>query len=666
MSWALVCKVFKKRTFDLISHKSGLIFILFLLTILIATLFLFSEVLVLWFTEKYGCVFNAYKDNILGCSYEKRLCSGLPIDVVYTWVNGSDPILEFQLITEEISQNRFRDNDELLYSLRSLEQNAPWVRHVYIVTNGQIPSWLNLENPKLTLITHKKIFPNQSHLPTFSSPAIEAHLHRIPGLSDKFIYLNDDIFFGQPVWPDDFITLAGEYKVYLSYPVPDCRDGCPGTWIKDGYCDKSCNNSECEWDGGDCDPMLIEARNNKSMRTYFGNDVVNYPWVDHTRNKFCEPGCANNWIADRKLLNAESKKTSNLIVYNHYKYGFLPWEKQNLFKKLSTINPYEMGWRSRKLLNAYTDSVRYVNRLYNKVYGFFTRKLPIHGAHLLDKSIISDLQSKFPEEWTQTSSHNIRSSDDMQLSFSYFYFLMSETKPFELEEVFKEMDVDKSGVLSDRELRILATKLFKLPLSLKNLEYLENVFIDCQNKSSVGSGEYLPIKSEKYFNSNVPQVTLNLIKNCTEFTDLIVTAFGNKSRYSYKVIPDADDYFIFKMFGSNATVTLKQLDEIRQNPKKFICLNDDSDERDEPQFDNLRVLRRDFYESLFPKPSNFELKDGLRNKFLYYEDYESNQLKLKFTKICFIIFLVLLCSCFIVFRFCFKKSRLKSLNVKTY
>lgn len=46
-----------------------------------------------------------------------------------------------------------------------------------------------------------------------------------------------------------FIT---SLQVYLTWPVPNCAEGCPGSWIKDGYCDKACNNSACDWDGGDC------------------------------------------------------------------------------------------------------------------------------------------------------------------------------------------------------------------------------------------------------------------------------------------------------------------------------------------------------------------------------------------------------------------------------
>lgn len=142
---------------------------------------------------------------------------------------------------EDVSASRFEDNEELRYSLRSVERHAPWVRHIFIVTNGQIPSWLNLDSPRVTVITHQvsaalfdhiypimfvcccfflkksfdfqDIFQNQSHLPTFSSPAIETHIHRIPGLSQKFVYLNDDVMFGKDVWPDDFFTHSKGQKV---------------------------------------------------------------------------------------------------------------------------------------------------------------------------------------------------------------------------------------------------------------------------------------------------------------------------------------------------------------------------------------------------------------------------------------------------------------------
>lgn len=56
---------------------------------------------------------------------------------------------------EDVSASRFEDNEELRYSLRSIERHAPWVRNIFIVTNGQIPSWLNLDNPRVTIVTHQ-------------------------------------------------------------------------------------------------------------------------------------------------------------------------------------------------------------------------------------------------------------------------------------------------------------------------------------------------------------------------------------------------------------------------------------------------------------------------------------------------------------------------------
>lgn len=121
---------------------------------------------------------------------------------------------------EDLSgMNRYRDNDELRYSFRSLFKYAPWLRRVWLVTNGQVPSWLNLSHPRITVVTHADIFPDPSHLPVFSSPAIEVHLHRIPGISRRFIYFNDDVMLGAPITPDDFVTQAKGQKMYLSWEV---------------------------------------------------------------------------------------------------------------------------------------------------------------------------------------------------------------------------------------------------------------------------------------------------------------------------------------------------------------------------------------------------------------------------------------------------------------
>merc|ERR1712013_74317 len=139
------------------------------------------------------------------------------VDVVITWVNGSDISFTEDLVkyyrifqaarsgrsegasSKEIDPKRFLDSEELRFCLRSLEKFAPWVRMVYIVTNGQVPHWLDSDHPQIKVVSHNRIFRSPDHLPPFSSPAIESNLHNIPGLSEFFIYLNDDIVFGLPI-----------------------------------------------------------------------------------------------------------------------------------------------------------------------------------------------------------------------------------------------------------------------------------------------------------------------------------------------------------------------------------------------------------------------------------------------------------------------------------
>lgn len=146
-----------------------------------------------------------------------------PIDLVYLWVDGND--LAWRAKKREysgevvdaavVNEARFRDNDELKYSLRSVEKFAPWVNRVFIVTDNQCPSWLDTSNPKVQIIDHSQIFPADA-LPIFNSTAIECVLHRIPGLSEHFIFANDDMLLSAPVSPLDFFNEDGTAVVRLS------------------------------------------------------------------------------------------------------------------------------------------------------------------------------------------------------------------------------------------------------------------------------------------------------------------------------------------------------------------------------------------------------------------------------------------------------------------
>ena len=1118
MNWAAVRKRLQRQSFDLLAQRHGLLIILVATVVVFVTVANFGESLATWSTEKYAAVVNSFSDNVVGQSFRGRLCLPTPIDIVYTWVNGSDPrllkelhnykktmlsdvksvqnttdvsvcmydncvfangivieppvpstislkhlgllypafknaktmirnvdpitgrnvtlvlfgseeaaeaslkqtvviqqktafirrlfyttekglqntvpasnvgiMVEFpdelnnvQLLeafpeehrsgivqltvhkdrgiavltttdnsacnlllvsnnitilgksptfreasfvwdlrdyrhNEDISASRFEDNDELRYSLRSVEKHAPWVRHIFIVTNGQIPSWLNLDDERVTVVPHADIFVNKSHLPTFSSPAIESHLHRIPGISDWFIYMNDDVLFGHDVWPDDFVSASGAQKVYLTWPVPNCNDGCPASWISDGYCDRACNNSQCEWDGGDCQGSAARAQ-----YPFYGlSGGGNSAHLARSSDLYCNPGCANNWIADRycdqscnvracgfdaadcgtasfselygidlheevkhyyakgidviylnvsfliggesgsvlsgsfsqdsvirsasisrkfqvvtivlyhnetdRMLNfslsakdaagrnftynftitvgtlhvndstvsytkqpgdtvkatqppelftfisyasrkfpipkdnepdtnlelitlsenitehdipilakneykttleqfengdltqvgfrlmlsallkkyaqpieevnqtkpvvsKEQLKPSNLHLTNssiqlmavvnnttrmfsnrikdvknsifdtvdkqpgrHLNYalsdetseifhsstehglqwdadryvGFLPWEKSRFFKINAQVhkskNAYETDSHAgkRHLLDTYADSLRHVSKIYNRAYGYTARRVPGHMPHMMNRHIASSMQEKFADEWDATSSHRMRHPDDMQFAFSYFYFLMSEPLNATIDDLFAEIDIDKSGVLSDRELRILATRIYDLPVDLKTLEGLERTLINCSEQNATSSAVYADVTSsqmEVYYDKRMPQVTLELVRMCPVITDALHKQLKSRTKYEFEIV--GEDDIVFKMLNANVSRVVAILDSIRQKPKKFICLNDNIDYKQESA-KTVKVVLRDFYESFFPKSSRFELPPQYHNRFLHVDE----------------------------------------------
>jgi len=152
---------------------------------------------------------------------------GFPIDVVYTWVDGDDPewnekrqrtatAVGRDLHRVANSRTRFINRDELRYSLRSIYYFAPWVRNIYLVTDNQVPEWISGESEALQVISHQELFPDPDRLPTFNSHAIESVLHRIPGLSEQFIYMNDDVFLSSIVNPESFFEVGGVARVFLS------------------------------------------------------------------------------------------------------------------------------------------------------------------------------------------------------------------------------------------------------------------------------------------------------------------------------------------------------------------------------------------------------------------------------------------------------------------
>ncbi|WP_416191904.1 stealth family protein [Neisseria sp. CCUG12390] len=190
-----------------------------------------------YFNKKYPVVNNEQniceedeyiliKHSLAFSELESGIKDNPEIDVVFTWVNNQDSAWQrkYNAATCDFTRTalygndkaRFSNHNELYYSVYSVQKFMPWVRTIYIVTDAQIPAWFNPENAgNIRIIDHTEIIDTQ-YLPTFNSHVIEAHLHNIPGLSENFIYFNDDVFVARPLQAGHFFRPNGIASLFTA------------------------------------------------------------------------------------------------------------------------------------------------------------------------------------------------------------------------------------------------------------------------------------------------------------------------------------------------------------------------------------------------------------------------------------------------------------------
>lgn len=271
------------------------------------------------------------------------------IDVVIPWVDDNDAawreerakyLSEFSEPTKHLA-HYFRSWDTLRYVLRGIETYMPWVRHVHILTCGQVPSWLNTAHPRLRLHTHADFFSADSALPVFSCNPIEMNLMNIPGLAERFIYFNDDTLVMKPVAPQRFFhnRLPVDYLI-LDFPR--------GGWlydrirIKDTYAD-ICKNSIRLLNG--IYPLRTLFRQRKDLVLH-----ATYKPLDLLRNRFL------NLIGKYKWIKV-----------NHHPQAML---LSNL-RKCRELFPDEMTRTARTRFRAHTDLNQYLYRNMALMSGHF-------------------------------------------------------------------------------------------------------------------------------------------------------------------------------------------------------------------------------------------------------------------------------------------------------
>jgi glycerophosphoryl diester phosphodiesterase len=150
-----------------------------------------------------------------------------PFDLVYLWANNTKEwSRQRNLVQKELGQtvtgwSPTRDNDELKLSLRSVEKNLPWIRNIYILSNGQKPSWMDLKHPRLKFVdTDKLLRQLNGTTPNFNSHSIYLASGFIDHISEIYLQMDDDFIIGQPLPPDFFFW---EYKNEAS-PLIDWAD----------------------------------------------------------------------------------------------------------------------------------------------------------------------------------------------------------------------------------------------------------------------------------------------------------------------------------------------------------------------------------------------------------------------------------------------------------
>lgn len=157
------------------------------------------------------------------------------IDIVITWVDGSDQewlkLRSNHYPQYTVASNQYRDWGLLKYWFRGIDQFAPWVNKIYFVTWGHVPSFLDTNHPKIKIVKHEDYIPDE-YLPTFSSHPIEMNLHRIEGLSEQFIYFNDDMYLINETSPTDFFKDGKARDIAVLNPIsPASYDSIAGIML---------------------------------------------------------------------------------------------------------------------------------------------------------------------------------------------------------------------------------------------------------------------------------------------------------------------------------------------------------------------------------------------------------------------------------------------------
>lgn len=244
-----------------------------------------------------------------------------PIDIIIPWVDGGDPAWQAEknkymtgqkVITDANNDIRYQSWDNLQYLFRGIETFMPWVHKVFLVTWGHLPEFLNVDCPKLQIVRHEDFIPNE-YLPTFNVNVIESNFHRIQGLSENYIYFNDDMFPLQAIeegyyFQDDVVCDEAVETPIIPVDIgPISQWGCAARANNVLFINQHFNKREVQkknWDKWFTDAYGDLLERNESLN-YWNNFVGFHD--PHVPSAFKKTSLKEIWETDYALMDAVGK-----------------------------------------------------------------------------------------------------------------------------------------------------------------------------------------------------------------------------------------------------------------------------------------------------------------------------------------------------------------------
>lgn len=301
----------------------------------------------------------------------------IKIDIVYTWVD--DTILD-----KNIASAQLKNNNEILYSLRSVCKYAKWFNHIFLIVSDtqKLPNWL--DTTKIFIIRHSQIIPKK-YLPTFNSIAIESFIHYIPNLSEYYIYFNDDMILLNQTFISDFFD-------FFHKPIETkCHS------IQSAVSFNDINNYSFE------NMMLF---NNLLLNKYFKKESNRYqsqhiPSSNKKSFQFELDKFLNNIYINNTNIHDFSKKSKYRQNMNIARYSLFK-KYWNIYKYKCKEKRFEMNFIEISHLKSKKDDILKITNSKNKflcvqnniAYGDINESIGIKDF----ESLLIILQTKFPHK----------------------------------------------------------------------------------------------------------------------------------------------------------------------------------------------------------------------------------------------------------------------------